>query len=375
MTRKYKISFCVVSMNRLHQLKETFIKNLKDNERYDKLEFILLDYNSNDGLEDWVKNNISEYILNGKVIYYRTTQPSSWSPSHSKNLAFKLATGDILCSIWADYYTGPDFANYVNEQFNRNNQIVLTPIDFYKTKENYHPPGDVLGKVCVKKSDFIRIRGFDERMNKHGFEDYDFINRLEMTGVKRVLIDDFAFLKYISHSNDERYLLPIDNLQGFYIHYKSHDLSEALFLYKDGKAKKGVLVDNFTKYASNWEYAYQPLISHFEYGMDELGWITGVWQQTDNKQITIFFDDDKQQHLIERTKNKRQLLVDEKADLCFYYIDDRKLVNDVLTFNHYYDTRTIMEKNLKDKIFAVNHNAFGHATVYKNLKDEPIVIR
>ena len=66
-----KISFCIVCMNRLYHLKETLIKNIEDNISYEKLEFILLDYNSTDGLEDWVKSNMKDYIEKDSLKYCR----------------------------------------------------------------------------------------------------------------------------------------------------------------------------------------------------------------------------------------------------------------------------------------------------------------
>src|SRR6187402_755906 len=114
----YKISFCIVCMNRLHQLKETLKANIIDNEDYEQLEFILLDYNSKDGLEVWVKENFYDFIATGRLIYYRTDLPQNWDPSHSKNVAFKLASGEIICNLWADYFAGAGFASYINEQFN-----------------------------------------------------------------------------------------------------------------------------------------------------------------------------------------------------------------------------------------------------------------
>jgi len=143
-------------MNRLRQLTETLIQNIKDNDEYPELEFIVLDYNSQDGLADWIKENVNELISNKRLIYYRTNEPLSFSHSHSKNLAFNLANGDIVCNINADHYTGKGFAHYINERFNEDNNCVLTTIDYHKTKENYNPPKDVFGRVCVKKNDFLK---------------------------------------------------------------------------------------------------------------------------------------------------------------------------------------------------------------------------
>lgn len=369
----YSISFCVVCMNRLHQLKQTLLQNIIDNKDYPQLEFIVLDYNSKDGMEDWIKENFSEYIDNGRLIYYKTTDPNSWSPSHSKNLAFKLATGDIVCSIWADYYTGSGFADYVNQNYQRDNNIVLTPIDFYKTKKNYNPPGDVLGKVCVNRSDFLKIEGFDERMNRHGFEDYDFINRLEMIGVKRVLIEDFTYLKYISHDNNERYTLPKDNIEGMYINYISPSMSEILILYKDQNFNRATFIDNSTNGADNYIYAYEPRNYHFEYTLKGSRWETGNWKKTEN---TIDFSITNNTHfnLAIKNQNNSNLLFDIINNVTFYNVKDDEVVNNILVFNHFYYTRSLMEESLKNKVAIINNGNFGNATVFKNFQSEPISI-
>ncbi|HEX6426988.1 MAG TPA: glycosyltransferase, partial [Niastella sp.] len=110
-----KISFCIVCMNRLHHLQQTFLRNIHDNDDYPNLEIVLLDYNSQDGMELWVNENLREFIAAGRVTYYKTFEPQVFSHSHSKNLAFRLASGDIVCNINADHFTGKGFGHYVNE--------------------------------------------------------------------------------------------------------------------------------------------------------------------------------------------------------------------------------------------------------------------
>lgn len=48
-----QISFCITCMNRLKHLQETLEKNILDNFLVDEVEFVVLDYNSQDGLEEW----------------------------------------------------------------------------------------------------------------------------------------------------------------------------------------------------------------------------------------------------------------------------------------------------------------------------------
>lgn len=361
--KNYKISFCVVCMNRLHQLKQTLLKNIKDSEDYSELEFIVLDYNSEDGMEDWAKENLADFISNGRVVYYKTTDPTSWSPSHSKNLAFNLATGDIICSIWADYYTGAGFAKYVNDSFKTDDNIVLTPIDFHKIKKGYNPSGDVLGKVCVKKSDFLRIKGFDERMNRHGFEDYDFINRLEMIGVKRVLIEDYTFLEYIKHKNSERYSLP-DDLKCLHVNYKTASESDVLILYRDRRFELATIVDNSTANADDCQYAYITRNHKFEYGLKESKWTTGKWERRSDR--TLIFKGSENEFSLQKEKESGKTLLTNMANhAVFHEITSNEVINNVLVFNHFYYTRSIMEKNLQNKN-AVPNEHFGEAVVYKN---------
>lgn len=355
----------MVCMNRLHQLKQTLIQNILDNAEYENLEFVVLDYNSKDGMEEWVMQNLAEHIKTGRIVYYKTTDPESWSPSHSKNLAFKLATGDIVCSIWADYFTGAGFAKYVNDSFNDDDNIVLTPIDFHKTKKNYSPPGDVLGKVCVKRSDFLKINGFDERMNKHGFEDYDFVNRLELIGVRRILIEDFEFLKYLRHDDSERFTLPTSNLEGLYVNYIKPSESEILFLYKDFSFERGAVIDNFTNGSENPQRAHLVNNQHFEYSLNAPEWTQGNWKNGKN---AIYLETSDGSELSFTCEAGREMLFDEDSDLIFYRQANAEVIDGMLRFHHFIYTRAIMEENMKENKAVVNEGGFGISVIYKNFQ-------
>lgn len=54
-----QISFCITCMNRLKHLQETLEKNILDNFLVDEVEFVVLDYNSQDGLEEWIAQSIN----------------------------------------------------------------------------------------------------------------------------------------------------------------------------------------------------------------------------------------------------------------------------------------------------------------------------
>ena len=64
------VSICTIAMNRLHHVQKTLPVNLAQNAD-PKVNFVLLDYSSNDGLGDYVKSNFREQIANGTLVYYR----------------------------------------------------------------------------------------------------------------------------------------------------------------------------------------------------------------------------------------------------------------------------------------------------------------
>lgn len=368
----FKISFCIVCMNRLHQLSETLIQNIKDNEDYPELEFIVLDYNSQDGMAEWIKQNVSEFINNERLLYYRTNEPLSFNHSHSKNLAFNLANGNIVCNINADHYTGKGFAHYINEMFNENDNSVLTTIDYYKTKKDYHPPKDVFGRVCVKKNDFLKIKGFDERMNRYGFEDWDFINRLELISVHRVLIDDFKYLNFISHTEEERFALNADHLENVYVNYITSSVSALLFLYKNQTYEMGILIDNSTINSEDYNYAFKKRNYHFEFTVQEPGWETGCWDSDlSNFTLSLFSEHGE----TKRGKFKNDLTHTaylEIKDSCYFRLTNAATIQNILEFNYFFYNRSLMEKNLENNTAVVNGN-FGKAVVFKNFQsDSPI---
>lgn len=53
-----KISFCITCMNRFKHLQETLERNIHDNYLVDNVEFVVLDYNSEDGLDKWISQLI-----------------------------------------------------------------------------------------------------------------------------------------------------------------------------------------------------------------------------------------------------------------------------------------------------------------------------
>lgn len=177
--RDYRISLCTTCMGRLHDLALTLPRNLELNADYPHVEFVILDYNSRDGLGDWVRREMSEHLRTGRVAYYRTEEPQYYSMTHSRNVAFKLATGHVVCSVDADNYTldptpaetidsVEGFAAYVNRLANQQSERAF----FAKGRRLLR------GRLGFFRQEFLDVLGgYDENLQGYGHDDHDLYQR------------------------------------------------------------------------------------------------------------------------------------------------------------------------------------------------------
>lgn len=186
-------------MNRLEHLKQTLPQNIKDNEDYDNLEFVILDYNSTDGMEEWIADSFMGLIKEGRLVYVHEKSSSHFLPPHSRNVSIRCATGDVVCNVDADNFTCAGFASFLRETFQyRYHPILANSYDF----SIWHAM-NTHGRLAVRRQHFLRLGGYDEEMLGWGAEDFDFNNRCLLAGFERVEIPEMYF-KVIEHGDDAR---------------------------------------------------------------------------------------------------------------------------------------------------------------------------
>ena len=265
------VSICITVMNRLHHIQETLPANLHENDS-PGIEFVLLDYNSNDGLDQYIKTNFSQHLETGRLIYYKCNTVQSFKRSHSRNMAFRLAEGDIVCNLDGDNYAGEDFGKYVQQVFSNGENICLTGL------QNQWLP-DASGKLCVKKSDFLEVTGYDEAFEGYGFEDYDMVNRLILNGCKAFTIQMKPFLRAITHTNTERLIHDKSwlMLEDVYVHFIDASTSELLYLFKDGKWSSATVLNNYTLHSDKLDYSFVEQALDGSQFIAGNGWKEGQW--------------------------------------------------------------------------------------------------
>ena len=172
------LSFCITCMNRFKYIKKTLLQNLNDNKN-SKIEVILVDFNSNDGLKDYVESNleIQHYIKNKQLKYIFYEKLKYWHASIAKNISHNYATGKILVNLDCDNYIGKNGGDFVIKQFNEKGfNIVLS-----QSKEIFG--SGTAGRISISKENFKKLGGYNESFYPMGYQDTDLICRATKLGL------------------------------------------------------------------------------------------------------------------------------------------------------------------------------------------------
>lgn len=176
------LSFCITCMNRTKYLKKTLLKNLKFNSN-SKIEFVLVDFNSTDGLNNYIKKNkeFEKYIINKQLKYFFYENLKYWHASIAKNIAHKFATGKILVNLDCDNFIGENGGDFILNIFKENNNIILS-----QSKEIFG--SGTAGRISISKDNFEKLGGYNESFFPVGYQDTDIIERAKRINLKHINI-------------------------------------------------------------------------------------------------------------------------------------------------------------------------------------------
>lgn len=193
-----KLSFCITCKNRFHQISRTLPVNLQDNQaQSDEIEFVLVDFESNDGLQEWVAANFAKELASGYLKYFFTDALPAWHASTAKNTAHYFATGTILTNLDCDNYTGVNGGLFVLRQFETFGDNLLL----------HQYSGDIMdgsfGRISTRREHFHHVGGYDQRFFPMSYQDIDLMERLKAYGVVYQQVSDRAYCRAICNTKEE----------------------------------------------------------------------------------------------------------------------------------------------------------------------------
>lgn len=352
-------------MNRLFHIRETLLKNIDDSRHMTNIEFVLLDYNSSDGLENWVRQELSEYIEKGVVKYVRTNEPLYFDRSHSRNLAINVSSGNIIALLDADNYLGQGYLQWLCNIFDEaNKDIIVTTI-----RKDGAWYGDQAGKCAFFKEKFHQIRGFDEAMFGYGFEDIDLVNRLDLEGENRVYINEPSYLKFIKHSYYER----INN------EFMMKNISAIFSLEPSGDSKnKHVLYLMADSQYIQVFYSHDPITanslfySYFGYEINNSNVTKGTYLWQGNQLILQASDNYNTAYLV--LDEESETLSSQFSEVPWSKIEEtmNSYILNIMMYSECWN-RFRFRIN-REKTESVNPNGWGKGNVFINFSIEPFQI-
>ena len=356
------VTICTVAMNRLHHVRKTLPVSLQQNNN-PGINFLLLDYGSEDGLQDYVERNFHRETNEGRLVYFRYNDAVAFSRCHSRNMAMRLAGGDVVCNVDADNYAGPGFGKFVQDIFSKEKNICITGLD-NKWKQ------DAAGKLAVLKSDFISVNGYDEKFEGYGFEDYDLVNRLVLHGCTAHIINDPNYLNAVQHEREERLNNEsiFTNFHSLYVHFIDPATSELLFLLSNDRFISGVIQNNYIKNFDDPEIVFRKKKrTDFQFNILN-NWQQGEWSVKDECLHLLRHDE---QEVLQKERIGNQELW-KTFKRTFYPIHETSMQLEAMTFYTETQNRERMLNNMRNKNIRPNRE-FGKGKVFMNFNEhEPI---
>lgn len=206
------ISLCIPIMNRLDDLRQTMPSRIENANDSPPVEILILDYNSRDGLEDYLEDLINKTALIGGSFFthIKYPKPIYFHSTHAYNLALLSGSGEWIVLNPADVFTR---AGYISTLRDRIKEGCLWCNTDRKRRST----------IAFKKSEFIASGGYDERFETYGPDDIDIIERLQRRGLKRGSIPDNML--------DDIYTLPEKKVENYRIKGTHKELGKLMMPY------------------------------------------------------------------------------------------------------------------------------------------------
>ena len=211
-----RIAFCTTCKGRLAHLSQTLPKNLADNADYRDCVFVVLDFNDQEGLADYIHRQHKADLASGKLVYFRNNEHPRFRMALAKNMAARcgiMEGGDILVTLDSDNLTGPGFAAYIAHQFKADPDLSFLSPDFAALpprgqRFNAHNPMRLgrgfAGRLAIRAQDFVKVGGYDNAFETWRGEDLCIIARLNRLGLKKAAIDPI-YLNALAHGSEVRF--------------------------------------------------------------------------------------------------------------------------------------------------------------------------
>lgn len=167
------LSFCIHVKNRAEHIKQTLPINLINNlSSSNKIEFVVVDFGSTDGLKDYICGNFCSELSSGYLSYYYTEELPVFHVSISKNTSHYFSSGEINVTLDADNFTGKGGGEYIINKFKYYGGNIVLHLWSGEFRDG------TFGRIAFLKKYFEEVGGYDESLPQMTAQDEDLMDRL-----------------------------------------------------------------------------------------------------------------------------------------------------------------------------------------------------
>ena len=168
-----KLSLCMTCMNRLEYLSQTIDISINsiilfNQHNKNQFELSLCNYDSKDGLHEFIFDNYQKHIDSGLLVYTKVENKDSFFVSHAKNISYKYSNGTVLVNLDSDNIMNLNILNFYNSVFSDSDIDNVYVID-----------DNCWGIIGISRNNFYNLGGYNEEMIGYGYEDIDLQERIQ----------------------------------------------------------------------------------------------------------------------------------------------------------------------------------------------------
>lgn len=157
-------------------------------------------------LVDWASQPPLHELVNRRVRVVRVENEAGWVMTRAYNLAVAMANAQWVVRVDCDCKLKEGVLERHLGREGLTGYYNPTPSGFWGGHwERARDESEVhlSGVAIVRRADFLRVGGYDERIQTFGWEDQDLFARLEKSGLKRYALD-YNQLEHVPHADELR---------------------------------------------------------------------------------------------------------------------------------------------------------------------------
>jgi hypothetical protein len=162
---------------------------------------------------DWSSKNSLQHLtqVDKRIKVVRVEDEKFYIPSHANNLAAFFATNEVILRLDTDYFLNPYYKFVDLYPQYKNSFVCGIPQNPNDDRVNNPYYKYLYGLLYISKENFIKVNGYNENIGYYySYEDGDIFERLKLSGLTQLKLQNDHSVIHIPHSDKKRY----ENFEG-----------------------------------------------------------------------------------------------------------------------------------------------------------------